>query len=266
VTIYKLAAIDLDGTLLDANAQISEANLKAIGKLKEHKIIIVLASGRNELSMVKFHRQLDLSGPIISHHGALVKNPQTDEIIFASPLTKTAVTKIVREADKYGATVLIYHKSGIFTTQNNELTASFNRRASRPLNFIDTFELLQDQSPYKIIWMHEPEVLSQIHSSLDESFKDNVYVVRNQPEYLEFLSPNANKAIGLQAVAKYLNVDREAIISFGDADNDVPMLSWAAWGIAMHHGTEGAKKAANIIAAPGSPETSFARAVDSLFS
>jgi Cof subfamily protein (haloacid dehalogenase superfamily) len=262
---YKLAAIDLDGTLLGPDSQIAEANLKAVRKLQAHGVTVILASGRQHDSIMKYQKQLELTGPVVSCQGALVKDPQTDKIIFLEPLSKDAAARAVAEADEHGATVFYYHSEGVFARKMNEWTVLYEKLSGRKLKWVETFDTFDSGTTYKIIWMHSEDKIAVIQDSLYTKALDDLYVVRTMPQALEFLSPQANKAVGVEAVANLFGIPRSAVLSFGDADNDIPMLSWSGLGIAMNHGTKGAKAAAHILAPSGAPETSFARAVETVF-
>ncbi len=262
---YKLAAIDLDGTLLDENKNISKKNVQALRMLEEAGVTVVLASGRTHDSIMNFTSELDLTGPIISSHGALVKDYKTQRVLSFNSLKPDAAKKLVIEAERQNVTVIYCHLNGVFINQRNEWTSLFEQRSRKEANFIDSFDSLHAADPYKIIWMHRPEKLSSIHSGLDKHFKDEYYIARGDAEHLEFLAINTSKAVGLEAVAKHLGISKDETISFGDADNDIPMLAWAGLGIAMNHATDGAKTAANIVAAVGPMETNFASAVEAVF-
>lgn len=257
---YRLAAIDLDGTLLGPDSAIGQANLKAVRRLQQAGVTVILASGRQHESMIKYQNELELTGPVVSCQGALVKDPKTDKVIFLEPLTKSAERRVLAEADMHGATVFYYHSEGIFARQKNQWTALYEKLTGRQLNWVETFESFDQGTTYKIIWMHNEERIAALQEVYYRQTMDEFYVVRTMPEALEFLSPQANKAVGVEAVAQLFDIPRSAVIAFGDADNDIPMLSWSGLGIAMSHATDGAKAAAHIQAPAGAPETSFARA------
>jgi Cof subfamily protein (haloacid dehalogenase superfamily) len=262
---YRLAAIDLDGTLLGRDSKIARANLEAVRRLQQAGVTVILASGRQHQSIMKYQNELELTGPVVSCQGALVIDPQTEQVILLKPLTKSAAARSVAEAERHGATVFYYHSKGIFAQKENKWTAIYEKLTGYQLSWVETFAAFEEGTTYKIIWMHSEERIAALMDMFRAQTMDEVYVVRTMPEALEFLSPLANKANGVEAVAQALDIPRSAILSFGDADNDIPMLSWAGLGVAMSHATEGAKAAARIQAPDGEPDTSFARAVDAVF-
>ncbi len=95
---YRLAAIDLDDTLLGPDKQISAANVTAVCQLQERGVRVILASGRGHENMLRFHRHLGLSGPIVSCQGALVKDAETEEILHKHFVSSDLAMELVAEA------------------------------------------------------------------------------------------------------------------------------------------------------------------------
>ena len=189
---YRLAAIDLDGTLLNEEKQISAANLAAVRKLESAGIKIALASGRTHESIMNFQKELQLTGPIISNHGSLAKHSQTNEIISFNSLKVEAAKRVVAEAIKHETTIIYCRLDAAYIVENNKWTDLFQSRAGRQANFIDSFDSLPNEGTCKIIWMNEPPVLSTLHATLPAEFANEYYVARGDAEHLEFLSNTVN--------------------------------------------------------------------------
>src|SRR5271165_2872700 len=111
-TPFKLAAIDLDGTLLASDKSISPANFEAVQRLQEAGVTVVIASGREHLNCIRYHRQLGLTGPIVSFQGGYVKHPDSGEVILASLLPEDLTSEILRQAIEFDTTVLFGSESG----------------------------------------------------------------------------------------------------------------------------------------------------------
>ena len=106
---YRLAAIDLDDTLLGPDKQISAANLLAIQKLQGFGVQIVLASGRKHENMARFHAVLGGTGYIISGQGALAKHAETGEIVYQAYISPALSQEVIAAGLGQGVTVLGYH-------------------------------------------------------------------------------------------------------------------------------------------------------------
>ena len=111
------------------------------------------------------------------------------------------------------------------------------------------------------MWLEETLEVhgAQVEMTLCAGDRFNVVMTTNHS--LEFTAPHANKDDGVSAVANYYGIPREAVIAFGDGNNDASMLAWAGLGVAMPHGRASAHAAANIIAPDGDHRSALARGI-----
>jgi HAD superfamily hydrolase (TIGR01484 family) len=117
----------------------------------------------------------------------------------------------------------------------------------------------------KLIWTTARERIATYTPAMQEKFQGRLYVVNTEHEMLEFLHPQANKALAAQVLARKLGIPREKVAAFGDGNNDVPLLEWAGISVAMAHGRESARKAAKMVSPPGPPATAVARALQQIW-
>lgn len=262
---YQLAAIDLDDTLLGPDKLIGPENARAVQALTTRGIHCVLASGRRHENMLRFHRRLGLSGPIISCNGALVMDPNTDEVLHRKLLPAELGAEIILEGDRLGITQNYYHTDGgLYVRQETGWTDLYETRTGSDVTVHGDLADFGGEAALKIIWIDAPEKIAALYQKFSTRYRGQLYVTTTDPEYLEFMAEGVSKAVGVQTVAEWKGVPQEQVIAFGDGNNDVPMLEWAGLGVAMAHGREAAKAAANLVAPEGDPETSFARAVGAL--
>lgn len=261
---YRLAAIDLDDTLLGPDKQISVGNAAAIQRLRAAGVHVTLASGRRHENMLRFHKQLDLSGPIVSCNGALVKDAESGDVLFERLLPPEHAAAIIEEGDRIGITQNYYHANGgLYVREKTGWTSLYESRTSSEVTPIGALEQFGGESALKIIWIDAPERIAALHEVMRQRFPD-LYITTTDAEYLEFMALGVSKAFGVGVVAERRAVPREAVVTFGDGNNDVPMLEWAGAGVAMAHALPAAKAVADHIAPPGDPETSLARAIEVL--
>src|ERR1041385_5348116 len=93
---YRLAAIDLDETLLGPNHLISSRNKAAVRKLVQSGVKCVIASGRMHESTTKYADDLGLAEPIISYNGSMVKHHATGEVWHHVRVPSRAASEIVQ--------------------------------------------------------------------------------------------------------------------------------------------------------------------------
>ncbi len=264
MTPLRLAAVDLDDTLLGHDKRISRANYEAVHRLIDADVTVVLASGRRHENMSRFYRELDLtSGWMVSCNGAMARSVATDETIWEAQLPQPLVQAILADGEAFGVTQNFYHANGdLFVNATNEWTQMYISRTNSELTAIPDILSLADDPALKIIWIASAENALDLGKKMREKHGDSaLHIVITDPEYLEFMAHGVHKATGLAHVAERLGVAAGECVAFGDGNNDVEMLRWAGLGVAMPHARLAAQEAADVVSPDGDPETAFARAV-----
>ncbi len=263
--MFLLAAIDLDGTLLGPDKQISPANRAAVRALQEAGVLVVLASGRRHENMTRFHLSLGLKGPIVSAQGALVKEVETGEILHQCYVPAELAAEVVSHGLAEGMSLIYYLDNGIHVSGLDSHTALYQSRGGDEL-IVGSTGAWVGCSPQKIIWLESPERIAASFPAVSLRYQGRSDTLISDPEYLEFMAFGVSKAVGLAAVAARYGIEPSQVLSFGDGNNDVTMLQWAGMGVAMTKSTPAAKAAADWVSPDGDCENSFARAVAEILS
>ena len=262
---YRLAAVDLDGTLLGPDKAISEQNAAAVRRLNENGAQVIIASGRRHQNSIRFQRQLQLTGPIIACQGGLIRDGESGNVIEAHFLPQTAAREIASEAGQYGVQPIYYHLDHLYVPElNNRWIDLYESRVGERAEPLPDLSQLDGRRALKIVWYGDPVVLKKVRPEIAARYHGKVDVLSTESENLEFMPRGINKAAALEKVAHEFDVPREQVLAFGDAENDLQMLAWAGMGVAMRHGNPLAIAAARMVSPPGPPETAFARAVEVL--
>jgi Cof subfamily protein (haloacid dehalogenase superfamily) len=261
---FRLAAIDLDDTLLGPDKQVSAANRAAIQKLRGNGVQIVLASGRKHGNMTTFHAALGCTGYIISGQGALVKHAETGEIVYQAYIPAALAQQTIADGLSRQMTAICYHDHAIYAQGDATYIDLYTRLSGDRIEARD-LRTLATESFQKILWLASADRIEALQSQVALEYAHRLDTVNTEPEFLEFTLPGVNKSSALAALAAHLGIPQQQTLAFGDGNNDVAMLRWAGLGVAMDHAKAAAKSAADLIAPPGDPETSFARAIDAIF-
>src|ERR1700747_1655135 len=116
---YRLAAIDLDGTLLGPDKKISKENAAAVRRLNENGAKVIIASGRRHQNSIRFQRDLHLNGPIIACQGGLIRDGESGNVIEAHFLAQAVAKQIVEQGAKTGVRVIYYHLDHLYVAERN---------------------------------------------------------------------------------------------------------------------------------------------------
>jgi Cof subfamily protein (haloacid dehalogenase superfamily) len=262
---YRLAAIDLDGTLLGPDKKISEENAVAVRRLNAKGAKVVIASGRRHQNSVRFQRQFELDGPIIACQGGLIRDGESGNVIEAHFLPQTVAREITKEGASAGVRVIYYHLDHLYVAErNNEWIELYESRVGEKTETLADLSQLDGRRALKIVWYGDPSILGKARLRMAERYREKVDLLSTEKENLEFMPRGINKATALAKVAAELGVRAEEVLAFGDGENDVQMLSWAGAGIAMRHGNAAAITAARFVSPEASPETAFGAAVSAV--
>jgi Cof subfamily protein (haloacid dehalogenase superfamily) len=258
---YRLAAIDLDGTLLAPDHTISPANVRAVERLQAAGIEVVLASGRHQRTMVAFARALPGVRWIVSVQGAQVADVGGTQVLHRSFLDPVAARRVVELGRQMGFPALVYSTEGIASDSDLAVESYHEHIGHRPAR-ISTEQFLATRT-FKIVWVGDPERLATLVKEPDVAAIPTEKL-RSHRYFFEFVQPGVSKATGLVALAAQLGIRREETMGFGDADNDLPMFDWVRTSVAMPHGWPEPRARATLVAPAGPPEEAFARGVEAV--
>lgn len=257
---YKLAAIDIDQTLVGPDKRIGQANAEAVRRLIARDVRVVLASGRRHDNMLPYHRELGLDGFVISTQGAVVRHAFNNHVLHEAHLAVRDVAELVREGLRRVATVTHWSRRGVVANEQTKWVRRYVEDCRDPVAIVEP-RAMSDRRAEKIVWNAEPAAIASMLPSVRDRYARRFEVTLTEDYSIEFTSPDATKAAGVAAVARHYGIAPGEVIAFGDGNNDVPMLAWAGLGVAMSHARPAARAAAKLTAPEGNPESSLARAV-----
>jgi Cof subfamily protein (haloacid dehalogenase superfamily) len=111
-----------------------------------------------------------------------------------------------------------------------------------------------EEPPTKIVSVGEPELLDGLEARLKERFANRLYISKSLPFFLEIASPEVTKGSGLQFLAEHLSSSAEKTVAFGDGENDIELLEWAGFGVAVANAHERVLAVADFVCPPVTEE------------
>ncbi|MBU3159452.1 sugar-phosphatase [Clostridium frigoris] len=248
--MYKLIAIDMDGTLLNSEKKISPANFNAIQQAKDNGVKVVLASGRPLIGFKRYLEELNLVSEdnyAVAFNGALVQNSEGNEIISKTTLTLEDYKYIYSLSKKMNVNIHALTEDSVISPKDTIFTRHEAEMNHIPNNIIAVDDVPAGTTIVKVMFVDKPEVIEDVMGKIPEEVSDKYTVVRSAPFYLEFLHKSVNKGVGVAALAKKLSIKQEEVICIGDAGNDIHMIKYAGLGVAMGNAYPEVKRAANFI-------------------
>ena len=248
--MYKLIAIDMDGTLLNENKEISKRSHAAISMAKKKGKKVVIATGRPLNGVIRYIEKLNLldeNDYVVAFNGALVQGTSTKEVIFECPLSYGSYKELYEVSRELGVNIHALTDSSVLTPKNNRYTGIESSINQIPIIEGPVSEVDPDQRIIKVMFIDDPEKLDHAIPNIPDAIKEKYTILRSAPYFLEFLHKSVNKGVGVKAIAKELGYKREEVICIGDAGNDLDMIKYAGLGVAMGNAFEDVKAAADYI-------------------
>ncbi|HAQ4671598.1 TPA: HAD family phosphatase [Enterococcus faecium] len=251
----KLAAIDLDGTLLDRNGKIPEENIQALRKFDENGGIVTVATGRNSISAKDIFSELGIGGYLISSNGSLIaemKDGKMAKVLRRSKIDIDTLKKAFFYAQEAKISIIASRE-----TQDDQLTFDESNLVKDD-PYYEHFNL-QNHSFDQILSMLEDPSLSYLKLALTDKSEeklqklqrdlqaDGINSVFSDPRFLEITPTGITKAHSLVFLADYLGIESSDIMAFGDQENDIAMLNYSGLSIAMGNAQRQVKEIANQV-------------------
>lgn len=279
--MYKLIAIDLDGTLLNSYGVITENTKKIIKKVEEQGVNIILASGRPIDSIQAIANEIESKKYFIAGNGAIVYDIEKDEIIYENCLKKQKVLEIIKicEENSIGYSiytekeilttalkynVLYYHKENLKKPEDKKTKISIiqnmeeyikNDNTSRYLKITvcDEDKIVFDSIIRKLRNVKDIEVLDVSHMAR-KTIKQGTEEIAVEYYYTEISRKNVDKWNAIEFLAKKLEIDSKDIMAIGDNINDKQMIENAGLGVAMGQSTPVITNVANEVTSSNNEE------------
>ena len=248
--MYKIVAIDMDGTLLDDHKIISEENIKAIKEAKKKGVYVVLATGRPVEGLKHYLDELripQMKDYVACFNGAMVCDNNKETIISETFLEGRDYKRLYSLAKKININLHAFTLNGCTSPKMSEYTKLEGDLNNIPIIIKDVSEIDDDAPIIKMMLVDPYEKLEEGIKKIPQEFYDDYMVVRSAPFFLEFLNKKCDKWEGIKNLADYLNVPYSDIICIGDAGNDLGMVKNAGLGIAMANSFKEVLDAAKFI-------------------
>ena len=230
---YKLAAIDLDETLLGPDHLISLRNARAVHALTERGVTCVIASGRMHQATTRYADQLNLKSPIISYNGAMVRNHCNGETWLHLRMPTDPAAEIIQFCAHHKRHLNLYLDDHLYVAERTKWAEFYLEQTGSPMEVVGDLTRFCGEQPTKMILIDNPTTTDRLLDYFKYHFGDALYITKTNPQYLEFMNRSASKGVALELVAKRMGTKQSETIAFGDGLNDLPMIKWAGLGVAM---------------------------------
>ena len=259
--MIRMIVTDLDGTLLAGKSNLPEKNIAALKRAMASGVKVVIASGRMIEATAPITEKIGVNAPMVLLNGAMVYDLESDRILSGTTIPHRTALKLLTEIEKRGAYVQAFPGRGFYLEKANEWTAYYSDKIK--VKGTETGMPLSQwlkTDVYKLLCLGTKEETDALARELAPLFTD-ISFVKSGDSHLEIIMKGVDKATGLKAISEITGISGDEMISFGDEENDLPILKYANYGYAMENCAECVRREIKTLA-PKNTDCGVARIVN----
>lgn len=253
--MFKIIFSDIDGTLLNAERDLSEFTIDTVKKLNG-EIPFILISSRMPAAMRHLQNKMDIAHlPLISYNGGLI-------LVDDEPVSSTEIPiHILQELHGFNQELEVhlslFHNDEWYVPRNDFWTQrEINNTKVQPeiksnAKVISKWQQ-EDKGAHKIMAMGKEEEIDAIRDFLQDNFPNELHLYRSKPSYLEIAPRSISKLTAIEHLLEnYFKLPLSQSMAFGDNYNDIEMLKGVGMGIAVGNAKPEVLEIAHVVTTPG---------------
>jgi hypothetical protein len=194
--------------------------------------------------------QAGIDDPVVCYQGAVVAQPANGRFLRHEPIPVELGRETIRAVEAEGFHVNCYVGDELYVARVTPEARAYADFQDLVIHEVGDLAAWLDKPPTKIVAVGEPKALDGLEERMKARFDGRLYISKSLPFFLEFASPEVTKASGLAFLAEHLGFSREATVAYGDGENDVELLEWAGYGVAVANAHERVLAVADFVCPP----------------
>lgn len=254
--MFKIIFSDIDGTLLNAERELSDFTIQTINKLSESNIPFILISSRMPAAMRHLQKKMDIEHlPIISYNGGLI-------LVDGNTVSSTEIPlQILESLYNYNLELdvhlSLFHKDEWYVPRDDFWTRREINNTKVEPEFRENSEVIrkwknEEKGAHKIMAMGEEEKIDKIFHFLSQNFPEELHLYRSKPTYIEIAPRSISKLTAVEHLLEnHFRIPLSQSMAFGDNYNDIEMLKGVGMGVAVGNAKPEVLEIAHMVTSSG---------------
>jgi len=247
---YKLIIFDIDGTLVGKDHVLNPFTKEVLFRLREEGIPFTLATGKNMPSTKPTADELEIELPLILTNGGMLQT-RHEEMLSKTTLPLDATLQVIEICEARGRDLVIYIDNGIYVKEMNDNIFPVYNNVVTGLFEIGEWDAIRSKlagaNKCLVVDSFVRENLIEMGKVFEEALKGRVDILHSATSLVEVMPKGVTKLTGISKLAESMGIPMDAVMTFGDFNNDVEMLAAAGLGIAVKNASPRAKAAADLV-------------------
>ncbi|AZU61168.1 Cof-type HAD-IIB family hydrolase [Neobacillus mesonae] len=252
--IYRLLALNIDGTLLQTNGKIHRSTKEAIEYVQQKGIYVTLVTSRSFPSAKKVAKALKIKAPLVTNQGAYIASSE-EKPVFVKRINENLTYDTVRFFEALPCQIRLVHEQFSLANKfkiHNDLLAKTVFTTGDPMFYSQQFvnslsEYLHENpvTPSKIeVYFEAERDLKDAKEALEKMYTE-IETIELDPLRLDIVSTGASKLNGLTYLGSQLGIKLREMVYIGDGLDDIPLIEAAGLGVSMGNAPFPVKKASD---------------------
>lgn len=235
----KILFSDLDGTMLNADKEITEENISAVNKALRAGHKIVINTGRPLSGCLEHIQELGLEQEgcyAVTCNGGLIYDCHSGKILFQKTIPLDYTRHVFRETSKRGIHCHTYAGEYVISEQMTPELQFYTHVTHTPYKIIPDLLNHLTEEPLKILAINmsgDHRILDDYRHDMQEWADFKISIFYSSDWYLEHVPYGVSKGAAIYHLCRYLNIPLSSTVAVGDEENDITMIRTARVGAAM---------------------------------
>jgi Cof subfamily protein (haloacid dehalogenase superfamily) len=247
-------ATDLDRTLIGEDAELRPRTRSAIAAARAAGIHVLIVTGRMFQSVRPYARAAGIDDPVVCYQGAVVADPVSGRFLRHEPIPLELAREAIAAVEAEGFPLNCYVGDELYVAEHTPASESYASFQHLEVHAVGDLLGWLKEPPTKLVAVGDPIELDGLEQRLKEHFDGRLYISKSLPYFLEFASPNVTKASGMAFLSEHLGFGAEQTVALGDGENDVELLEWAGYAVAVENAHDRVLAVADFVCPPVTEE------------
>jgi Cof subfamily protein (haloacid dehalogenase superfamily) len=194
-----------------------------------------------------FALEAGIDDPLVCYQGAVVAEPASGRWLRHEPIPLELARETIAAVNEEGFGLNCYVDDELYVAEVTPEARRYAEFQHLELHPVGNLLAWLREPPTKLVAIDDPEILDRLKERMLSRFGGRLYISKSLPYFLEFASPNVTKAAGLEFVAEHVGFGREETVAFGDGENDIELVDWAGYGVAVANADDRVKEVADFV-------------------
>jgi len=214
------------------DGQLHARTVAALERARAAGLHVVVVTGRMVQSLRRALEPVELHDPVICYQGAVVTDGDWNWLRH-EPIPIELAREAIAAVGDEGYEPNVYIDDQLYVASETDAARDYAGFQHIPFHVVGDLLAWLPAPPTKLVCVGVPEELDEVEVRLKQRLAGRLHISKSLPYFLELAAAGVTKGSGLDFLAERLGFTRAETIAFGDGENDVELVDWAGYGIAV---------------------------------